>query len=143
MSSDPFSLFDMTLAFLTGTAVGAAGKYMADLYTDQRHKKEAIVAERQGFLRMKKQMPSLLGEMKENLFRNQSLHLREFVILSSPGVTFIHDRPRMQFFESEHPSARNQVTILLNEGHVEIVNDGQCPIYRVNEAFVSQIQNDA
>jgi hypothetical protein len=142
MSSEPFWLLDMTLAFLTGTAVGAAGKYMADLYTDQRHKKETIAAERQGFLRMRKQMPNLLGEMKENLFRNQSLHLREFVILPSPGVTFIHDRPRMQFFESEHPSARNQVTILLNEGYIEIVKDGQCPIYRLSEAFISQLHGN-
>jgi hypothetical protein len=145
MTFDPSSLFDVTHAatFLGGTAVGAAGKYIADLFTDQRHKKEARAAERQGFLKVQKAMPGLLAEMKEDLFRNQSLHLREFIILPSPNITFNHDTPRMQFYESKHPSARNQVVTLLSEGYVEIVKEGQCPIYRLKEPFVLLLTNDA
>ena len=88
-------------------------------------------------------MPGLLAEMKEDLFRNQSLHLREFVILPSPNVTFNHDTPRMELYESKHPSARNQVATLLSEGHVEVIKDGQCPIYRLKEPFVVLLTNDA
>ena len=145
MPFDPSSLLDVTHAatFLGGTAVGAAGKYIADRFTDQRHKKEAKAGERQRFSSLKKVMPGLLGEMKEDLVKNENLHLREFVILPNPGLTFIHDTPRMQFFESNHPSARNQATTLLSEGFIEMVKEGQFPIYRLKEAFVFQLTNDA
>jgi hypothetical protein len=47
----PFDLLDAKLAatFLGGAAVGAAGKYLADKFTDQRHKMEEEQSERRKF----------------------------------------------------------------------------------------------
>ena len=109
MSLDLSTLLDpnLALAFLGGTAVGAAGKYLADKFTDQRHKKEEQDSERRNFADLKKMMPKLLAEMKEDLIRNEVLHLREVVILANRGLMFNYGQPRLEYFETEHPSVRN------------------------------------
>lgn len=145
MPLDPASLFDMTHAatFLGGTAVGAAGKYVADRFTDHRHAKEARLAEQRRFSKLTKTMPALIIELRDDLTKNKGLHLREFVVLPNPGVTFVHDRPRIQLFETSLPAAQNQVATLLSEGHIEVARDGQCPIYRLKESFVAHLTSDA
>ena len=109
MSLDLSTLLDpnLALAFLGGTAVGAAGKYLADKFTDQRHKKEEQDSERRNFADLKKMMPKLRAEMKEDLIRNEVLHLREVVILANRGLMFNYGQPRLEYFETEHPSVRN------------------------------------
>jgi hypothetical protein len=144
MQFDPSSIFDMTHAatFLGGTFVGAAGKYVADRFTDQRHRKEARATESKRLAQLKKIMPKLLAEMRADLIKNRARHVREFVVLSNPGVTFNHAQSRFEYFETVHQNVRNYVSTLLAEKYIEVVKDGQCPIYRFTEAFVSQLEND-
>ena len=145
MPIDLSALLDMSHAvtFLGGTAVGAAGKYLADRFTDQRHKSEEETDARKKFLHIKGLMPQLLQEMKEDLRRQEDLHIREFVVLPARSLTFNHDRLRFQYFETDHPSAVNQVSILVGEGYVEKLNDNQFPIYRLKESVVRRIKSDA
>lgn len=131
------------VTFLGGTAVGAAGKYFADLFTDQRKKKEELRAERLKFARLKSLMPALLDEMKEDILENKGAHMREFVVLPSEVTLFNSGKPRFVYFETKHPAAQNQADTLLSEGHVDVVQLEGPRIYRLKEAFVEKLLNDA
>ena len=50
--------------FLTGTITGAAGKYLADKYTDQRKEKEASAKLRGKFRSVQALMPDLIAAIK-------------------------------------------------------------------------------
>ncbi|RTL51149.1 MAG: hypothetical protein EKK46_12655 [Rhodocyclaceae bacterium] len=142
---DISTLFDPShlATFLGGTAVGAAGKYLADLFTDQRKKKEGIRADRLKFDRLKSLMPTLLDEMKKDLLENKESHMREFVVLRSEVTFFNSSKPRFVYFETNHPAAQNQADTLLSEGHVDVVQLEGPRIYRFKEAFVERVLNDA
>jgi hypothetical protein len=144
MPLDLASLFDIThaLTFLGGTAVGAAGKYMADRFTDQRHKKEAETEARKLFAQLKISMPDLLEAIQNDLIGDET-HIREFVVLPFEEARFNHDRPRFEYFETTHPKILNQVSILLSEGYIEQMSNNSCPIYRLKETFVTRLKNNA
>ena len=145
MPFDLTSLLDPShlASFLGGTAVGAAGKYIADRFTDQRHKQETEAAERKRFAKVRDAMPELIREMNRDLKKNSDLVLRELVVLPNSGVTFTHDRPRLQYFETAHPHALNQVSLLVGAGYAEKVTEGHVAIFRLTEEFVSRLQDDA
>jgi hypothetical protein len=110
MPFDPNSLWDVShlVAFVGGAAVGAAGTYLGDRFTDQRRKSEARSKADAEFARIKKLMPALIAELAADL-RNSSEHvLREFVILGNERLRFMHDKPRIEIYETKHPAAKNQ-----------------------------------
>lgn len=139
MPLDPASLLDPShlLTFLAGAATGAAGKYMADRFTDQRRRSEAETAERQRFSRVRHMMPELLREMAQDLIGNASVAAREFVVLRDESYPYTNDRV-FRYYESVHPHARNQVAVLVSEGYVE-KRDGVVPVFRFKEDFVSRL----
>lgn len=141
MPFDPKSLLDVSylVTFLGGTAVGAAGTYMADRFTDRRRAKEAEATAGSQFKRLAKQMPELFAELGRDLRENSGLMLREFVILPNERITFNHDKPRIEIYETKHPAAKNQVGILVSEGLVEVVRSTSTPIYRLTEPFVERL----
>ena len=92
------------------------------------------------FQRISKLMPDLLSEFRKDLLENRELLLREFVVLPNERITFNHGQPRIEVYETKHPSAKNQVGILVSEGLVEVVRSSGTPIYRLTEAFVERLE---
>lgn len=143
MPFDASTLLDAShlVAFLGGTAVGAAGKYLADRFTDQRHKNEAKAEANAQFSEIANQMPAFLAEVRTDLASHPELAIREFVVLPVRGVVFNHDRARFEYFESEHPAVANFVAMLLEAGYVEVLRATGTPIYRFKEPFVSRVRS--
>lgn len=143
MPFDSTTLLDVShlATFLGGAAVGAAGTYMADRFTDRRREKERKHAAAAKFERMAKHMPELLAELRKDLCENGALVLRELVILPNERITFNHDKPRIEVYESKHPAAKNQVGLLVSEGYLEVIRSSDTPIYRLAEHFVESLQN--
>lgn len=136
--------FDVSyfLTFLGGTAVGAAGTYFADLFTDRRKAKDLRQSEKNRFARLQTQMPKLFAEMRLDLKNNGDSLMREFVILSSQVTYFQSERNRFVYYESEHPNVCNQADLLAAEGCIQKLSS-EPRIYRFNESFVKQILNEA
>lgn len=88
------------IAFLAGSVTGAAGKYFADKFTDQRHQQEAETEMRRRFADAKAKMPELIEEMKCDITKPQQSCMREFFIskkaytLNTSAPSFIC--PRLQ-----------------------------------------------
>jgi hypothetical protein len=145
MAFDPSSLLDAShlVAFLLGSAVGAAGTYMADRFTDQRRMAEAKRSANESFERVSKLMPELIAEIRTDLLANKEHVLREFVILHSERLRFNHDKPRIELYESKLPAAKNQVAVLVSAGYVSVVRATDIPIYRLEEHFVAKLENAA
>lgn len=126
------------VAFLVGTLTGAAGKYLADRYTDRRRRKETESESMRRFRRIQKQMPELIAEMKRDLSHPEHRLVREFFLssrrwtLASRGRSFI-------YYQEDHSDLQNKVHILENVGYVVDVTPGDAPKYRMTEEFVGLI----
>lgn len=138
MPFDPASLFDIShlAIFLGGAAVGGAGQYLADRFTDQRREQKKVSDEKKRFAKLNDLMPQLFQEMARDLKADQSATIREFVVCPNKNVMFNSSKPRFIYFESEHPSLKNQVTLLADAGYVQDVTAGNAPIIRMREEFV-------
>ena len=145
MPFDPASLLDVShlVTFLGGAAVGAAGVYVADRLTDQRRKREAESEAQSRFSALERQMPNLFAELRKDLADKPELAIREFVVLPNERVTFNHERPRFQYYQSKHEAIANFVAMLVEAGFVEIVRPASTPIYRLREHFVARLTHGA
>jgi hypothetical protein len=143
---DPPSLLDVShlVVFLGGTAVGAAGKYLADRFTDQRREQEAARKERRRFKELQTLMPDLFREMAKDLRNDADGLTREFVLLSSRVTAFDgRGKPRFAYFETEHPQQRSQIDLLRTEGYLEDATIQDIPIFRMSEHFVRLLKERA
>lgn len=145
MPFDPSSLLDVShlVTFLGGTAVGAAGTYMADRLTDQRRKQEAESEAQDRFSALERQMPNFFAELRQDLAGKPELAIREFVVLPNERVTFNHERPRFEYYESKHEAISNFVAMLVEVGFVEVVRSTSTPTYRLREQFIARLTNGA
>ena len=133
-------LVSLLSAFLLGVASGAAGKYFADKYTDQRKDKEARKKIRKKFDSLRKVMPNLLDEMKTDLLGDKTGLVREFVLLPSSGVAFNGSKPRFHYYEDAHNDLRNKISLLLDDGYVVDVSTTGTPIFRMSEQFANLLR---
>ena len=67
------------IAFLVGTATGAAGAYFAEKFTDRRREKEGQRKEEERFLEVAAMMPDLVTEMRQGL--SQHPNFRDFFVI--------------------------------------------------------------
>jgi hypothetical protein len=130
------------IAFLAGTAAGAAGTYMADRFTDQRRKQELRRETKDGFDRLRQQMPDLLDEMCRDLTQSKDIIYRELVALPTERTTFNHDGPRLEYYETKHPNLNIQIAILVESGYLRNVSITNWPIYRMSEKFVELVTRE-
>jgi hypothetical protein len=132
-------LLTHSIAFLSGALTGAAGKYLADKYTDQRHRQEEQAAVDRRWAKIQAAMPALIQEMKGDLTRQPLV--REFVVLPNERISFGvgQSQPRFRYFEDEHPNLRGQLAILEAAGYIRDVTPVNAPIYRMSEDFVDQV----
>lgn len=134
------SLATHLVAFLIGTATGAAGSYFATKYTDRRREKEAEKGLKSTFKEIKEIMPELILEMKKDFNSPKSVTVREFAILPTEGVIFKSEQPRFVYYEDQHNNLRGKVLILENHDFVYDVTPGNTPIYRITEDFWNLIR---
>ena len=132
-----FDWISSAIGFLLGTLTGAAGKYYAEKFTDQRRKTESTRQLKQEFLNIKRQMPELIKEFKDDLSKANQKFIREFFVLENHKVVLGGSgKPRFSYYEEEHPNLRGKVDILENQGFLIDVTPSNVPVYRMTEEFV-------
>lgn len=143
MAFDPSSLLDVShlATFLGGTAVGAAGTYIGDRFTDARREKKSAADIKNKFKSLQKQMPELLREMKDDLQVEDSSMVREFVVLPNSRITFVHSKPRFQYFAESHPQLETKVDLIRDAGFVDQLECADVPMYRMREHFVEALMS--
>jgi len=142
MAFDPASLLDVThlATFLGGALTGAAGTYLADRFTDQRRNSETHERNLNKLANLNLLMPEFFAEIREDLKTHPEKLIREFVLLPSPNVSFVHGQPRFQYYESKYPALKNYVSLLAESGYIDIVRPTGTPIYRLCEHFVTFLE---
>jgi len=120
-----------------GAFTGAAGKYLADKYTDKRRSKEKETGKRKIFLNLAEKMPELIKEMQEDLSKPEWMVIREFYILPNDRVSFNSGGERCLFYyEDQHENLKHKIKLLVNNGFVGDVTHTNTPKYRMIEEFV-------
>jgi len=139
MSLDP-AVF---IAFLIGTATGAAGHYFGEKKSDRRREKEAAKASLKRFRDLHAKMPVLMQEMRNDLALDGMALVREFFVLPSKGVTIgFSSKSRFRYFENEHDSLREKLDLLLHAGFIVDASPSSTPIFRMEETFVELLQKE-
>ena len=87
-------------------------------------------------VKLKKKMPELLAEMKQDLAGDDSGAVREFFISSKASISPWSTRERFVYYEDKHDHLRNKIDLLENYGLVTDVTIGNMPIYRMSEELV-------
>lgn len=125
-----------SLAFLTGFT----GKYLADRFTDRRHRREVQAQVDRQWSKIWIAMPGLIAEMKQDL--GEDSLVREFIVMPNKRMSFGVGilQPRFRYYEDEHPNLRGQLAILEDAGYVRDVAPSNVPIFRMTEAFVEQVR---
>jgi hypothetical protein len=125
------------ITFVLGAFTGAAGKYLADKYTDKRRSKEKETGKRKIFLNLAEKMPELIKEMQEDLSKPEWMVIREFYILPNDRVLFNSGGGRCLFYyEDQHENLKHKIKLLVNNGFVDDVTHTNTPKYRMIEEFV-------
>lgn len=137
-----FDWLSSVIGFLVGTATGAAGTYFAEKYTDKRRVSEYGSKLKQEFIKLKKQMPELISEFKDDLSKKENKLIREFFVLPNKRVCLGgSEKPRFAYYEDEHEYLRSKIDLLEYAGFLSDVTPGNTPIYRMSEEFVDLINN--
>jgi hypothetical protein len=134
---------------LVGIFVGAAGKYYADKYTDQRKRQEGKSSLRNEFERCRKHMPELFDEMKTDLAANSLKS--EFVLLDvrlsyggfpdQPLAYYMNGIRDAETYKDEratgtvHSHLLDKVKILENAGFVRDISRTSVPYFRMSDEF--------
>jgi len=125
------------ITFLLGAITGAAGKYLADKYTDKRRGKERETGIRKTFINIAQKMPELIKEMQEDLLKPDCMLIREFFLLPNNRIAFNSGGERYLFyFEDQHENLNHKIKFLENNGFVYDITHTNTPKYRMTEEFV-------
>src|SRR6266571_1298987 len=87
------------LAFLLGTATGAAGTYFADKYTDKRRRQETAAVANSEFAKLFELMPDLLREMQHDSAEPGRSSWREFFVI--PKDAQLWATPNSFYYEDD------------------------------------------
>ncbi|MBL7205670.1 MAG: hypothetical protein ISS63_15295 [Desulfobacteraceae bacterium] len=125
------------ITFILGAFTGAAGKYLADKYTDKRRQNEGEAGKRKVFINLVQQMPDLIKEMQEDLSNPESMVIREFYILPNDQVLFNSGGEMCLFYyEDQYENLIHKIKLLENHGFIYDVTHTNTPKYRMHEEFV-------
>ena len=132
-----FDWLSSIIGFLVGTATGAAGAYFGQKYTDIRRESEYKSQLKKEFSKLKKQMPELISEFKQDLSKKDNKLMREFFVLPNKRVCLGgSEKSRFVYYEEEHENLRSKIDLLECSGFLSDVTPGNTPIYRMSEEFV-------
>jgi hypothetical protein len=129
----------IAVAFLSGTATGAAGHYFAVKYTDKRHRKESQSEEKALFEKMITMMPDLLAEMKTDLLPPERYAWRDFFVVQK-GACLDGSKNSFIYKDDGANAYLSKVCILNEHGYVTDISSGGTPKFRMREHFVEKLQ---
>jgi hypothetical protein len=130
------------ITFLIGVLTGAAGKYIADKYTDKRHRKEQKMDLQNNFLKIANKMPDLIIDMRNDLLKSQFSVIREFYVLPNSRVPFYSGEDKFFFYyEEKYDNLLHKIKLLEDYGFVKDLTPITIPKYRMSEEFVHCVIN--
>ena len=132
-------LLSHLLTFLGGLLIGIFGNYLSQLLTDKRIRKESKKEENRQFDEIKKIMPKLIIEMKEDLSKPNLKIKREFFVNPNKSVRLNVPSDTLVYYENEHIGLNDNMILLENKGFITDITPGNASKYRMTEEFVELI----
>ncbi len=127
------------LTFLAGIAVGAAGTYFGDLFTDQRRRHAEDRKARELFADMVGRMTDLLREMRADLMEPDHRNVREFFVVPEVAQMTLGSKAFV-YRDNGTNDYLAKVQILEASGYVSDTTLGSAPKFRMTEEFVGRLE---
>ncbi len=142
MDVPDFDMLSMSVGFLVGAAVGAAGGYYASLFTDRRREQERR-RKRLGQFRSvaKDTCADMIREIRMNL--QSAPTIRELVVMapSRPSPPKLIGVPLLLKADTENDYV-NKALVLERMGFLELVPPAGTSHYFITEEFVALVQEE-
>lgn len=134
----PTAFIFLSSSALSSVAIGAAGTYFAEKYTDERRKKEQKNEDLKTFTFLATRMTDLLSEMKSDLAGQGHAEWREFYVI--PKGTIINTRRNSFFYEDDKMNGfLSKVRTLEEYGLVYDITPGNSPMFRMSDQLVMRL----
>jgi hypothetical protein len=133
-------IISITVGFLIGTATGAAGKYFSDKYTDQRREKKAAKEELRLWTEIEHRFPALIAEMRQDFNDPEHVGVRVFFVRPSTSLIGLKQEPSFDYFTDEHQELMAAIKYLEENGFIQEITPGNCPMYRAKERLVDRLR---
>jgi hypothetical protein len=131
------------VAFLSGTFIGAAGKYFADKNTDKRRTKEREKEKNIKFRKVAVEMPKLIEQMHTDLINPECTMARVFIVIHSK--TYLDVRLDMRdwlvYCEEDHDKLKQKLKLLEKAGYISKITNEKFLTYEMEEDFVNYVKN--
>lgn len=88
-------------------------------------------------------MPEFIAEMRADFSNPDWSTVRELIVLPSSGVTFSSNQKRFRYHENEHDDLLGKIAVLQNHGYIFDITEGNVPIYRITEEFLTAVKTSA
>jgi len=134
-------IMSLTVGFLVGTVMGAAGTYFVNKYTDVGKVKEEPEEELSFYNKLWDEHGTLLSEMKSDLTTPDFSCHREFFVLSN-RLMFKHNGPCLSYYIEEHDSLEEQLKALEGKGLIANVTEvgEKVTKYQHTDEFVEHLK---
>ena len=129
----------LLIAFLSGTATGAAGTYFAEKFTDKRRSMEATSKADEEWKDLERRFPKIIAEMKDDVRKPENVSVRRFFVKSSKTIVNTSERS-FSYFTDTHSDINAAVAHLIELGYIEDITPGNCPLYRMKEHFIDRLR---
>ena len=135
-----FDWMSSIIGYLLGTATGTSGMYYAEKLTDRRKKKESTKQIKEEFKNIKKQMPELIAEIKNDLSKPETKLIRKFFVLENRKVSFWSpEYLHFEYYEEDHKDLMCKIDLLESNRFIEDITTKNVPLYRMTEKFVEML----
>lgn len=115
--------------------------YFADKFSDQRRALEKRRAEKRAFDEHARKMPDLFKEMKADLENEKMDLVREFFVLSAPGVAVGSPDKHFRYDLSRFEGLAEKIKVLEHEGFIlDVSRSRNVPKYWLQENFVTLLR---
>lgn len=128
---------DRSITFASGVAVGVVGKYVGDILTDRRRKRESVSDEKATFLRLKETFPDLIREMRQDVIDNPAS--RRFFLKSKHATMGGSMSGYLYYHYEDHQNLDDNMLALENADFIRDIADpdSDLPRYAMSEQFVA------
>jgi hypothetical protein len=132
------SILTFSFGWLVGAFMGAASKYLADKYTDQRRNQESQRGAAATLREVEGLMPDLLARLRAGV--KDSPTTRSCVLLPQVGVQFSSRERHFMLYETDIPNLREKLSLLKNHGYVQERFGLNVPAFVLTETFVAALR---
>jgi hypothetical protein len=129
-------ILSLSIGFLVGVAIGAAGNYFAHKYIGTRHGQQLAEKQAELWQDIEGRFPAVIAEMRKAFTSPEGKNVRAFFVKESRTMIGFMSEPYLEFHTDKLSDLQPAVLHLARYEFITDITPGSCPMYRVHEELI-------